>query len=100
MMLDGALLATVAFTSWKYSNPELPAPAARLALAEVRPAAATAPAATTTPAPARILLLSFIMIHPPPVDRHWPGPGHRRPPGQHPLARARPDRIPGPTRLT
>src|SRR5690348_18442289 len=63
MMLDGALLATVAFTSWKYSNPELAAPAARLALAEVRPAAATAPATATTPTPARILLRSFIMIH-------------------------------------
>src|SRR6516164_1882077 len=60
MMLDGALLATVAFTSWKYSVPELPAH--WLALATVRPVAATAPATATTPTPAKILLLSFIMV--------------------------------------
>ncbi len=43
---------------------ELAAPAAWLALAAVRPAAATAPATATTLTPARILLLSFIMMHP------------------------------------
>src|SRR5579871_6586108 len=61
MMLDGALLATVALMSWKYSVPELPA--AWLALATVRPVAATAAATATTLTPARILLLSLIMVN-------------------------------------
>src|SRR5215471_8286843 len=63
MMLDGALLAGFVFTSWKCSNPELPA--AWLALAAVRPVAAIAPATATTLIPPRILLLSFIVVIPP-----------------------------------
>jgi hypothetical protein len=42
MMLDGALLAADVFTSWKYSNPELPGEPTWLALAAVRPVAASA----------------------------------------------------------
>src|SRR6266576_6861115 len=61
MMLDGALLAGFVFRSWKNSVPERLA--AWLALAAVRPVAAIAPATATTLTPARILLLSFIMVH-------------------------------------
>src|SRR5262252_1815828 len=87
MMLEGALLATVAFTSWKCSNPELPA--AWLALAAVRPAAAIAPATAATPTPARILLLSFIMVNssPSPAVAEPRRPGR---PAEHPAGE--PDR--------
>src|SRR5215472_12788171 len=57
MMLDVALGAAEVARIWKYSILELPA--AWLALATVRPVAATAPATATTLTPARILLLSF-----------------------------------------
>src|SRR5215475_8600919 len=94
MMLDGALLATVAFTSWKNSVPELPA--AWLALATVKPVAASAPAIATTPTPARILLLSFIMVIPP-VHRQLPSRGHPPPSGRPPGGRARPAHPRAPT---
>jgi hypothetical protein len=92
MMLSGAVGAGDVVMSWKCSNPELPAPAAGLALAAVRPAAATAPATATTLIPARILLLSFIMVHPSHLTGSYLILGHRRPSGQHPAARARRDR--------
>src|SRR5215467_2083887 len=63
MMVDGALLAGFVVTSWKCSNPELPA--AWLALAAVRPVAAIAPATTTKLIPPRILPLNFLMVIPP-----------------------------------
>src|SRR5690348_11545851 len=61
MMVDGALLAGFVFTSWKNSNPELPAPT-WLALAAVRPVAASAPATATTLIAPKILLLRLNMV--------------------------------------
>src|SRR6516162_7924168 len=96
MMASGAVGAGDVVTSWKCSNPEVPAPVAWLALAAVRPAAATAPAAATTLTPARILLLSFIMVRtsPCPARDAVAQPGSDR--HQASTMVRRPDRTPSP----